>query len=137
MRLPSVSPPPIDLRTTFGPDLTSAPGPAWSIMDHAHRGRMRRRRSNLHKTNRCADEDSIVLVALRGLDRLGDRKAQLAQLDPERPAGDPEDPRRLELVTPGRLEHERQEMLVDLAMDVLVEILLAVFHPQAKERLDG
>ena len=93
---------------------------------------MPRARPILHERNIWTDSDSIILVVDR-LDDLRDREAELAELEPERPAGNPEDSSRLELVAPGRSKYQRQEMLVDLGMDVLVEVFLAFLHPPEEE----
>ena len=92
---------------------------------------MPRARPILHEKNIWTDSDSIIVVDR--LDDLRDREAELAELEPERPAGNPEDSSRLELVAPGRSKHQRQEMLVELGMDVLVEAFLAFLHPSEKE----
>jgi hypothetical protein len=115
-----------------GPAGGGAPGPAWSTADHAIGEAMPRARPILHERNIWADSDSIIVVADR-FDDLRDREAELAEFEPERPAGNPEDSSRLELVAPGRSKYQRQEMLVDLGMDVLVEVFLAFLHPSEED----
>ena len=77
-----------------------------------------------------------VVVALGRLDRLGDREAQLTKPEAEGATGDSEELSRPELVAARGLEHQRQELLVDLAVDVLVEILAAVLQALTEEGLD-
>ena len=79
----------------------------------------------------------FVDVIIDLLDRLGDGQAQLAELEAERPPGDPEEPRGLELVAAGRLEDQGQEESVDLPVDVLIEIFRDVLQPLREEGLDG
>ena len=82
---------------------------------------MRRPRPALQERNRWAEGDSVDVVALGRLDRLGDREAQFTKPEAEGATGDPEELSRPELVAARGLEHQRQELLVDLAVDVLVE----------------
>ena len=97
---------------------------------------MRRPRPVLQERNRWAEGDSVDVVTLGRLDRLGDREAQFTKPEAEGATGDPEELSRPELVAARGLEHQRQELLVDLAVDVLVEICAAALQLLAEERLD-
>ena len=65
-------------------------GPAWSTPDQAIGGAMQGPPSIVHERNIWADGDSVVVVLDR-LDGLRDREAQLAELEAEGPASNPEE----------------------------------------------
>ena len=72
------------------------------------------------------DSKGVVLVPLDGF-RVG--QAQLAEFRPERHPRHPQDPGGLELVAAGRLEHQRQEELLDSSERLLIELIAAALEP--------